>query len=190
MATIRAYCPRCRCEQEILVIQKEETYPVKGEPITIAANVCICTHCCEEIMTLEYDDDNLRRAYAIYQKRHGHLWDYHEEFYREGEKNVMDKDRKHISDDLWQLWCCNVNVILKILRSSHVELAVRLGVSRQWVDSILSYRIHSATPMQFHATMRVLDIMINEVELPEGDKCVARQLWTKVDSFSKENGVY
>lgn len=70
---MRKYCPRCGCEHETAVIQKEETYPVKGEPITIVANVCICAHCGEEIMTVEYDDENLLRAYAIYCKRHGHL---------------------------------------------------------------------------------------------------------------------
>lgn len=67
------YCPTCKCEQEILLVQKEETYPVKGEPITINATVCTCVHCGEEIMTEEYDDDNLRKAYAKYRSRHGLL---------------------------------------------------------------------------------------------------------------------
>lgn len=67
------YCPTCECEQEILLIQKEETYPVKGEPITINATVCTCAHCGEEIMSIEYDDDNLRKAYATYRNIHGLL---------------------------------------------------------------------------------------------------------------------
>lgn len=67
------YCPVCNCEQEILLVQKEETYPVKGEPITINATVCTCAHCGEEIMSIEYDDDNLRKAYAKYRSRHGLL---------------------------------------------------------------------------------------------------------------------
>lgn len=67
------YCPTCECEQEILLVQKEETYPVKGEPITINATVCTCAHCGEEIMSIEYDDGNLRKAYAKYRSRHGLL---------------------------------------------------------------------------------------------------------------------
>lgn len=70
---MKYYCPACESEQETLVIQKQETYPVKGEPTPIQANVCTCAKCGEEIMTLQYDDDNLRRAYAKYRSRHGLL---------------------------------------------------------------------------------------------------------------------
>lgn len=67
------YCPVCNREQDILLIQKEETYLVRGEPFTIDATVCTCAHCGEEIMTEEYDDDNLRKAYAKYRSLHGLL---------------------------------------------------------------------------------------------------------------------
>lgn len=67
------YCPACEREREIFLIRKEETYPVKGEPITINATVCTCAHCGEEIMSIEYDDDNLRKAYAKYRSLHGLL---------------------------------------------------------------------------------------------------------------------
>lgn len=70
---IKLYCPICECEREITPIQKEETYPVKGEPITIIATVCPCPVCDEEIMTMEYDDENLRQAYRIYRQRHNLL---------------------------------------------------------------------------------------------------------------------
>ena len=29
------YCPVCNCEQEVLLVQKRETYLVKGEPFTM-----------------------------------------------------------------------------------------------------------------------------------------------------------
>ena len=60
---MKQYCPVCDCEQKVKIVRKEETYSVKGEPITIEANVCTCAKCHEEIMSLEYDSDNLRRAY-------------------------------------------------------------------------------------------------------------------------------
>ena len=67
------YCPACGKRQETIVVRKKETYPVRGEPITIIANVCTCACCGEEIMTIECDDENLRRAYAKYRAKHGLL---------------------------------------------------------------------------------------------------------------------
>ena len=46
---------------------------MRGEPFTIDVTVCTRAHCGEEIMTEEYDDDNLRKAYAKYRTRHGLL---------------------------------------------------------------------------------------------------------------------
>ena len=68
---MKQYCPVCGNEQEVKIVKKEETYPVKGEQITIQATVCTCAQCGEELMSFEYDDDNLRKAYAEYRTRHG-----------------------------------------------------------------------------------------------------------------------
>ncbi len=70
---MKLYCPVCDCKQEIEIIEKEETYSVKGEPITIMASVCTCVTCHEEILSLEYDDNNICKAYAIYRSRHNLL---------------------------------------------------------------------------------------------------------------------
>lgn len=70
---MKQYCPVCEDMQEIELVEKEETYPVKGEPITIQATVCTCGQCGEELMSFKYDDDNLRKAYAEYRARHGIL---------------------------------------------------------------------------------------------------------------------
>ena len=70
---MKRYCPICGCKQDTDLIQKKETYPVKGEYITITATVCTCAACGEEIMTFDYDDDNLRKAYAKYRSIHGEL---------------------------------------------------------------------------------------------------------------------
>lgn len=72
-AMIKLYCPICECEREITPIQKEETYFVKKEPITILTTVCPCPVCGEKIMTMKYDDENLRQAYRIYRQRHNLL---------------------------------------------------------------------------------------------------------------------
>ena len=70
---MKQYCPVCDCERDVKIIRKEETYSVKGELITIEANVCTCAQCHEEIMSFEYDSDNLRRAYEKYRMNHGLL---------------------------------------------------------------------------------------------------------------------
>ena len=70
---MKQYCPVCGNEQEVKPVKKEETYSVKGEQITIQATVCTCAQCGEELMSFEYDDDNLRKAYAEYRTRYGML---------------------------------------------------------------------------------------------------------------------
>lgn len=67
---MQLYCPVCDCKRDIKVVTKEETYQVKGEPVTIMSNVCTCAVCGEEILSFEYDNENMLRAYAIYDARH------------------------------------------------------------------------------------------------------------------------
>lgn len=70
---MKQYCPVCGCEQEMKLVQKEETYKVKEACITIPATVCTCSACAEELMSVEHDDENLRKAYAQYRELHGLL---------------------------------------------------------------------------------------------------------------------
>ena len=64
----KAFCPSCGCKQKIEVVKKEETYPIRGCPVSILSNVATCAACGEEILVPEYDNDNLHRAYAIYRR--------------------------------------------------------------------------------------------------------------------------
>lgn len=70
---MKRFCPSCRRKRKISVIGKEETYDVFGEPVTIFAHVTTCSVCGEEILSIPHDDDNLRRAYAVYRGRHHFL---------------------------------------------------------------------------------------------------------------------
>ena len=51
----------------------EESYPVKGDTITITANVMVCGVCGETIYDDELDSENVQRAYAKYREKHGLL---------------------------------------------------------------------------------------------------------------------
>ena len=68
------YCPECDKElQESETYTKEvvESYPVKGTPTTITANVRFCNYCGTDIFDEVLDSDNLIRAFAKYKETHG-----------------------------------------------------------------------------------------------------------------------
>lgn len=68
---MRGYCPTCNSTEELAIINKKETYPVKGEKITIDARVAVCKACGTEVFVGEIEFENLENAYRIYRDRHG-----------------------------------------------------------------------------------------------------------------------
>jgi len=70
---MRMFCTVCDSEQEVVLIQKAETYPVKGEDVSINATVCVCPKCGNELWNEDIDDENLRSAYRVYRERHALL---------------------------------------------------------------------------------------------------------------------
>ena len=67
------YCPRCDAMLSYDIRNVEETYSVRGEEITIEAQVAFCCECSESIFHEELDGRNLERLYAIYRRRKGIL---------------------------------------------------------------------------------------------------------------------
>lgn len=67
------YCPKCETDVKSTVREVAETYPVKGEDITIKAWVRFCDVCGEDIWDDELDSKNLLAAYTEYRKKHGLL---------------------------------------------------------------------------------------------------------------------
>ncbi len=67
------YCPKCETEVESTVREVVETYPVRGEEITIKARVRFCAVCGEDIWDDKLDSENLLRAYAAYRAGHNLL---------------------------------------------------------------------------------------------------------------------
>ena len=64
------YCPNCDSEVESTVRVISETYPVKGEDITIDAHVRVCNCCGTDLWDENLDEQNLLDAFAEYRKRH------------------------------------------------------------------------------------------------------------------------
>lgn len=65
------YCSHCERDVESVVLTVPETYPVKGEDITIDAQVRFCGCCGGDIWDEDLDPRNLEMAYSIYRQKHG-----------------------------------------------------------------------------------------------------------------------
>ena len=65
------YCPTCGKNAISSVRTISETYPVKGEDITIEAQVRFCNCCGTDIWDEDLDPQNLEKAYSIYRQKYG-----------------------------------------------------------------------------------------------------------------------
>lgn len=64
------YCPNCDFEVSSTVRTISETYPVKGEDITIDAHVRFCDCCGNDLWDEQLDTQNLLDAFAKYREKH------------------------------------------------------------------------------------------------------------------------
>lgn len=64
------FCVSCREDRNYEMRKERETYPVKGEPITIEANVTYCNVCGEKIWNQELDDENIITAFRVYRDKY------------------------------------------------------------------------------------------------------------------------
>jgi len=69
----QVFCDVCNRYREKSIVSKKETFNVKGEKVTISANVVTCTHCKNTIYEHDLDKNNLRKAYEKYRRRKGLL---------------------------------------------------------------------------------------------------------------------
>lgn len=67
------FCVACMKDQSFEIRKEMETYLVKGESITIEANVTYCGVCGEQIWNQELDDENLITAYGAYREKYNLL---------------------------------------------------------------------------------------------------------------------
>lgn len=70
---MKNYCAKCNKLSDVSVKSVKETYPVKGESITITSEVAICNTCGEKLFNHELDDKNLKSAYDAYKIKHNLL---------------------------------------------------------------------------------------------------------------------
>jgi putative zinc finger/helix-turn-helix YgiT family protein len=63
-------CEACGPVTDTRVVERSETYPVKGEPISVLANVRVCERCGQDVYDRELDSENLGMAYSLYRRKH------------------------------------------------------------------------------------------------------------------------
>lgn len=64
------YCYKCDKRVTSHIVEREETYPVKGDPTTIMAKVRICDLCGGDCSDEELEEQTLLAAYDKYRKKH------------------------------------------------------------------------------------------------------------------------
>jgi len=67
------YCPTCETFVETRDETAEQTIPVRGEPVAVAASIRHCAVCNEALVSEDCDAEMLERAYGQYRTRHGLL---------------------------------------------------------------------------------------------------------------------
>lgn len=68
------FCPYCEEITGFSLIAKLETLPVMGEQVEYQAHVRCCSVCNGEYAPTALEEENFRRAYAIYRRRHNLLF--------------------------------------------------------------------------------------------------------------------
>lgn len=66
----KTLCPECMQMTEYNVVKRADTFEVRGERITVDAQVAVCRTCGEDIGLGELDDATFQAAYAVYRARH------------------------------------------------------------------------------------------------------------------------
>jgi putative zinc finger/helix-turn-helix YgiT family protein len=67
------WCVECGAISARRIEKRTETYLVRNEPITVEADVAVCSACGADVADPELDDVTLKRAYAEYRRRHNLL---------------------------------------------------------------------------------------------------------------------
>ncbi|HEY3317076.1 MAG TPA: type II TA system antitoxin MqsA family protein [Coriobacteriia bacterium] len=70
---MRAKCRWCDNDIEPVIKEVEETYPVKGDTITVRTQVAFCPDCDKEVYCESLDSVTVEKAYALFRAKHGLL---------------------------------------------------------------------------------------------------------------------
>jgi len=69
----KTLCPECLRMTEYDVIERPDTFEIRGDTVTVNARVAVCRLCGQEMGLAEMDDATYSSAYAVYRARHSLL---------------------------------------------------------------------------------------------------------------------
>jgi putative zinc finger/helix-turn-helix YgiT family protein len=64
------YCEKCDSFVKYEIIKKREIYEIKNDKIEILSNIAKCANCGTELYDIKLEDNNLKRVYRKYAKKH------------------------------------------------------------------------------------------------------------------------
>ncbi len=70
---MKAYCPQCGADRQMEMVNKRESYKVRGEEISLDVTVPVCPSCGEVVSIPSVDDSILDEVYRLYRDRKGLL---------------------------------------------------------------------------------------------------------------------
>ena len=69
----KMFCPKCDKTQPVTTIQRQETFTVRDEKVSVLSELNVCSVCKEEFATTEQEEENVRKAYDEYRRENGLL---------------------------------------------------------------------------------------------------------------------
>ncbi|AEX84768.1 putative zinc finger/helix-turn-helix protein, YgiT family [Marinitoga piezophila KA3] len=66
----RLYCEKCGKLVSYTITEKDEIFKIKKDEIRIKSTIAVCEKCGEELFEPYYENENLKKAYKIYAKKH------------------------------------------------------------------------------------------------------------------------
>lgn len=63
------YCPHCKMETKVLTKELEENYEIHKTQLTLTSKVVMCSQCNSALWDEELEEENIKKAYAIYRSQ-------------------------------------------------------------------------------------------------------------------------
>ena len=67
---MKKICLQCRKMVETEVLEREETYKIKGEDVKVNSRIPVCVECGAELWDDEMSNETIKEAYRVYRVRH------------------------------------------------------------------------------------------------------------------------
>ncbi|MHA1228813.1 MAG: type II TA system antitoxin MqsA family protein [Candidatus Hodarchaeales archaeon] len=67
----KLYCEKCKDFVDYKIVERKDVYKVRDDEIEIDARIAFCSNCGSELLDIYLENENLKRAFRVYAKKHG-----------------------------------------------------------------------------------------------------------------------